>query len=338
MEGLFNLAVSMKETQFGKEIKEIYLFQFLFGASCRKELRTKVDAVRDIQKQIDQKREEGATDEEIKGLLAMKREQKKQLPVVTVSGMFGSSFRQTELMYHTGLICVDIDRQDNPQTDMEEIKRKIRSLSCVAYCGRSSSGSGLFCIIPIPKDPELHGDIFRGLQEDFKNCGIIIDRQCGNINRTRSLSYDDSPYINPYAETYNRTAKADERSMEQIQQLTKDWTPGETKDHIKTVVDYIVQNRIDITYFSQLEWFFILKGIYKAFEDDLETGAELAVQVSQFYPNFNEKETRSVYYASRANPTGKSRGVGSFFYYAKKAGVPVDDILKDRTEPQNGNG
>lgn len=145
---------------------------------------------------------------------------KSKLPVLCVSATFNERRAENDIKAHTGLICIDIDAKDNPHiTDFEKLKHKLAEFDCVAYCALSLSGQGLFVIIPIDEplsveippldaDPterakaikrvkELHVGQFRALQRTFEMMGLKIDAACKDMARTRVLSYDPLPYINP---------------------------------------------------------------------------------------------------------------------------------------------
>ena len=105
-------------------------------------------------------------------------------------------------MKHSGLICVDIDRQDNLQIDnWDEVKQELSKLPQIAYASLSVSGNGYFVIIPL-RYPDYHKGQFEKLKRDFERMGIVIDRACGDVSRMRCLSYDAEPYINANAIPY----------------------------------------------------------------------------------------------------------------------------------------
>lgn len=77
------------------------------------------------------------------------KEAKQNLPTYAVSGLFTGATAGT-LKQHSGLICIDIDKKDNPDlTNFDRIKELIREIPYVAYCGHSVGGDGYFAIIPI---------------------------------------------------------------------------------------------------------------------------------------------------------------------------------------------
>lgn len=120
-----------------------------------------------------------------------------------ISGLFQPTRKAENLVRHSGLICVDIDRKDNLHIDnWDEIKQELCKLKEIAYISLSVSGNGYFVIIPL-KYPHAHKGQFEKLKQDFARIGIIIDRACGDVTRMRCLSYDAEPYINVEAIPYD---------------------------------------------------------------------------------------------------------------------------------------
>ena len=133
---------------------------------------------------------------------------KKQLPMMTTSGVFRGGRKADCLVAHSGLICIDIDEDDNTGIpDFEYLKENVLSrIEEVAYAARSVGGAGYFAIIPL-KYPSQHKRQFKKLQEQFAELGITIDAACSDVCRLRCLSYDEAPYINEGAVAYTGVYK-----------------------------------------------------------------------------------------------------------------------------------
>lgn len=115
-----------------------------------------------------------------------------------------------DLIEHTGLICIDIDAKDNPHLDMaEDVMPRLRELPYVFYAGKSVSGNGYFAIIPL-LHKGLHRQHYCSLKHVFLEMGINIDKNCGDVTRTRFISYDDNFYMNENAELYDGLESEDE--------------------------------------------------------------------------------------------------------------------------------
>lgn len=144
----------------------------------------------------------------IKELRAMadpirKKQIKLSLPQATISGIFAPTRSAENLVRHSGLICIDVDRKDNEL--ISNFDTLIQDVFChiqeVAYAAHSVSGNGYFLIIPL-KYPHRHKDQFRMLVKLFTEYGIVIDKACGDVCRLRCQSYDLHQYFNLSAKSF----------------------------------------------------------------------------------------------------------------------------------------
>ena len=72
-----------------------------------------------------------------------RNEIKKRLPMACISGIFQPTRKAENLVRHSGLICVDIDRQDNLHIDnWDEVKQELSKLPQIAHSSLSVSGNG----------------------------------------------------------------------------------------------------------------------------------------------------------------------------------------------------
>lgn len=128
---------------------------------------------------------------------------KLSLPQATISGIFSPTRAAENLVRHSGLICVDIDKKDNLHLGNLDtlIQDTLSRIDEVAYASQSVSGNGYFVIIPL-KYPEAHKAHFEKLVRDFAALDIVIDRACGDVSRLRCQSYDLHQYINLEAKPY----------------------------------------------------------------------------------------------------------------------------------------
>ena len=116
---------------------------------------------------------------------------KKKLPLVTVSGLF-TQRNSDSLTEHSGFIAIDIDGLKNTNDVRDQICCDRYVHSVFVSCG--GSGLCVLCII----DPKLHLESFNFLAKYFLDTyGIIeVDEKCKDISRARFVSYDPDLYIN----------------------------------------------------------------------------------------------------------------------------------------------
>ena len=129
---------------------------------------------------------------------------KLSLPQATISGVFAPTRSADNLVKHSGLICVDIDRKDNLHIENFDtlIDDVLRHIEEVMYAAHSVSGNGYFLIIPL-KYPNRHKAQFEKLVREFQDMSINIDRACGDVCRLRCQSYDLRQYINLHAKPFS---------------------------------------------------------------------------------------------------------------------------------------
>lgn len=179
------------------------------------------------------------------------KQEKKHLPMAAISGTFRTR-NIGDLIEHTGLICIDIDAKDNPNLDMaKDVMPRLRELPYVFYAGKSVSGNGYFAIIPL-LHKGLHRQHYCSLKHVFLEMGINIDKNCGDVTRTRFISYDDNFYMNENAELYDGLESEDEWkrnapvfSVPNVGNLPENGLTDEQK--VDFCVRMIEERHIDIT-------------------------------------------------------------------------------------------
>lgn len=131
---------------------------------------------------------------------------KEMLPCVTASGVFKER-KASNLVKHSGLICIDVDSKDQICTvDIEALKE---DMYVHAIHVSASGGTGYAVYVKI--DSERHLDAFLGLEEYFfVNYSIIIDKSCKDTSRLRFVSYDPELYLNEKAKVFKKYLKKKE--------------------------------------------------------------------------------------------------------------------------------
>lgn len=238
---------------------------------------------------------------------------KKSLPQACISGIFSPTRNADNLIKHSGLICVDIDRKDNEDIEnWDELKQELSKLPQVAYISLSVSGNGYFLIIPL-RFPDYHKQQFEQLKRDFEKMGVIIDRACGDVSRMRCLSYDAEPYVNVEATPYEGYY-VEPKPVFNYQHSDDDVTKKVAK-----CCERIETNHIDITgdYHS---WFTIGCALASLGENGRPFFHACSSQNQGYkYAESDKKFTNLL-------RTGKRIGIGSFFEICKDYGITFKDM------------
>lgn len=267
---------------------EIRLSSFLFDESHR-------DLIQQIRQTQDKK---------------VRAELKRMLPCATISGRFSPARKTENLVEHSGFICLDIDGQDNINIkDWEKLKIQLALIPQIAYAGLSVSGKGLFLLIPI-RHPNSHQAHFLQLVDDFCAMGIVLDRNCKDVTRLRTKSFDASPYVNEHACVYNKV-----KIIEQHHTLFYAEAHGhDTLNCVAACCEQIDRRNIDLT---------------STYEDWLKIGFALASLGESGRLFFHICSRQNASYKSaetdrKFNSLLKSNGnitIATFFMACKKLGI-----------------
>lgn len=215
------------------------------------------------------------------------RKLKSQLPCITPSGLFKERCG-SGLIQHSGMICIDIDRKDNPNIlNWSEVKQAIIGIPGLHYAGLSIGGDGLFALFKIAY-PERHQEHFRALEEDFRKIGLTVDTSCKDICRLRCASYDPRPvfYLLEDIEPYRRL-----KSRQKISGVKQRRFSSQTQLRVEHLITCIEALHLDITDVYR-DWFSIGCALHNEFG---ELGRNYFHRVSCLSPKYDKKECDATY-------------------------------------------
>lgn len=254
---------------------------------------------------------------------------KRQLPVATISGVFARGHSASDMVEHSGLMCIDVDAQDNPHiNDWEAFKKQVGQLPYVLYAGLSSSGRGVFVIMRIPKcDAKKHGLFFDLLQKAFARCGVTIDSHCRDVNRLRFASYDDNAYINENAEVYSTLPPVPKRLPKHAQMRSNAIIDTRTTiGKVEECVRLVCAHKIDMTN-SYDEWL----RLGMALADLGESGRTFFHDISQWNAKYTPEECDAKFSQLLRTRRG-AVNIGTFFHICADHGIkPMPPTGKKQT-------
>lgn len=231
------------------------------------------------------------------------------LPCATISAIFGTSKKETDLMCYTGLLCIDIDAKENPQWcgRWEDLKTFLVGFPFIGYAGLSASGDGVFAIMPICH-PGRVKEHFKAVERDMKEHDIVLDAACSNVNRTRYASYDPAPYINETPTAYCKTVER--TRWEPRQQTLPRHFETDTVAEVARLVNIIDREGLDLTN-TYADWV----NVGFAMADLGEAGREYFHILSAQNPVYNPSECDQKFTELLNAETGKKPiTIASFFY------------------------
>lgn len=249
---------------------------------------------------------------------------KSSLPCATISAICPDGRKADDAFEHTGLMCIDIDGQDNPGFgNGAELKAEVCKVAEVAYCSLSASGNGCFAIFQLSHS-ENHLGHFLALQRLFKSrLGIVIDGQCKDVKRLRFASYDSEPYINDNAEPFRIIDAATKPKTNPTKmtvamgQRTWNESPEATLDKVARLTEEVVRRGIDLTdgYSNWIE-------IGMALANLGEAGREFFHAVSSVYPGYDRAKADTKF--TNLLRTTRKVTIATFFHQCEVHGVTLD--------------
>lgn len=131
---------------------------------------------------------------------------KKELPVAFFSVFcFNGRKKATNVTVHSGLVVIDIDVKDNPETDFEMLYNNLQWNAYTFACFRSPSNGIKLIINTDCTDVNHHEAYFKAIQEYLlKHYTEIheIDTSGSNVNRACYLPFNPTAYYNQYADIF----------------------------------------------------------------------------------------------------------------------------------------
>lgn len=251
---------------------------------------------------------------------------KSSLPCATISAICPDSRKADYAFEHTGLICIDIDGQDNPGFGSgNELKAEVCKVAEVAYCSLSASGNGCFTIFRL-SHPENHLGHFLALQRLFKSrLGIVIDGQCKDVKRLRFATYDPNPYFNENAEPFriiDATTKPKQNPVKTTAAMgQRTWNESleSTFDKVARLTEEVVRRKIDLTdgYSKWVE-------IGMALANLGEPGRQFFHTVSSVYPGYDRVKADTKF--TNLLRTTRKVTIATFFHHCEAYGVTLDKL------------
>ena len=234
-------------------------------------------------------REINKTDEK-----AAKQYKKENLPCCTISATFDQYRRLNCIKKRTGLITIDIDKDKNPELDVEKAKIEIIRYPFIALTMLSCRGEGIWCLIPYNAENDFR-ETWNALREDFLKIGYIIDDNCKDETRLRYVSWDDNILINQNVEVYNKTKEfyksniVKESNNQNVDNKTVEYSEDNwelTKDNVKDIVVavYLLTHYCGYTADDYNDW--LLDGFRLATIPNTEIGLRLFKWISEASNNY----------------------------------------------------
>ena len=287
MKSLFDTKISYYRNVEDNVGTEISLRDFLFNDQHKEQ----IEYIRSISDEDKQKR------------------LKLQLPVATISGTFAPTCKAENLVAHSNLLCIDIDKKDNMDVGwFDDLKHEWHNIPQILYAGRSIRGKGWFAIFRIAY-PDKHEAQFEALKRGFANSGLIIDKACKNVNRMRFISYDPEPYVNEEVTLYTKVWVEPKPAYHSSSAYS-----GDDMEQVEKCCHIIEDRSIDITA-TYDEWFHVGAALASLGE----CGRSLFHMVSSQNAKYKASETDKKFDNLLRNVSNIK--IGTFFHICSQHGI-----------------
>jgi hypothetical protein len=246
----------------------------------------------------------------------VRRKLKAQLPCYTPSGIF-STRSNAGLIKHSGLICIDIDSEENTSiSDWERAKQRVVGIDGLFYCGLSVSGHGLFCLFWI-EYPEHHSEHFLSLKIELKKRGLFIDEACKDIARLRCVSYDQNPAYNPMPGVYKKRATIAPKWLKRHIDIPAN--AETTERRVIRLIEFIQSFKIDITN-NYFDWYAVGRALAAQFG---EYGRNMYHVVSSQSEKYNPNECNRQF--DKCLSTCDQTTIATFFTICKRFNITLNE-------------
>ena len=287
MKSIFDTKISYYRNVEDNVGTEISLRDFLFNDQYKEQ----IEYIRSIQ------------DENIQKCLKL------QLPLATISGTFAPIRKAENLVTHSNLLCIDIDKKDNMSvTWFDDLKHEWRNIPQILYAGCSIRGKGWFAIFRIAY-PDKHKAQFEALQRDFASSGLVIDKACKDVSRMRFISYDPEPYVNEEATLYTKVWVEPKPAYHSSCAYS-----GDDMEQVEKCCHIIEDRSIDITA-TYDEWFHVGAALASLGE----CGRSLFHMVSSQNAKYKASETDKKFDNLLRNVSNIK--IGTFFHICSQYGI-----------------
>lgn len=160
------------------------------------------------------------------------RTAKRRLPLWFPSGIVERVGENLQIVSggFSGFMCIDIDSKSNPDMTVEDMKSIICAWDYTCYCSMSTGGRGVYALVKVPCNIFDRTDgktrfkgIFKAIQEDMRDLGVVVDEDGTKPTQARFVSFDDDAYYNRDSFVYDRElSEPQTATAERVQAYTPD--------------------------------------------------------------------------------------------------------------------
>lgn len=246
---------------------------------------------------------------------------KKDLDYVTFSGIFAPTRLEANLKSHSGLIVIDLDHLEEPQS----LKIQLQADPYVNACFISPSGKGLKIVVKI-KDGDRHKEVFADLAYYFNNVYSLtdlekVDPSGSDVTRACFISHDPAVYHNPDSKVYTIQNLIPQKPRTE-RQIEKDAT--ELEQWVSVLTERIEASTMDICNDYGTEWLLIAFSLSVL----QENGRTYFHRISKQNAKYDQKDTDAKF--DNALKTSRFTTIGKLVSICKDYGIDTSQPKKEK--------
>jgi len=249
---------------------------------------------------------------------------KPTIPAATLSARCRGMHSRANMISHTGFVCMDFDKKDDPTADFEALRTAMAAVPFVCYAGASLGGiaHGLFVVCLIA-DGADHAEAWSGLRDEFeRRFGLHADVATKDPTRLRALSYDVDGVFRDDPVAFEPPKR------QQVQPAPRHEYTGSTSNETEEAAMWcareIQRHGINVTADYSEEW--IRCG---AALKELPHGLDIFLMISSVDARYNEAQARAKFEQCRpmAGVT-----ISTFFWICEQYGIVYTAHLQAERE------
>lgn len=241
-----------------------------------------------------------------------------------------TTHRKENIICPSGFIMLDYDGVDN----IEELTECVSKIQYTSLVYKSPSGVGIKVLVKVKKEDNFYKLFHRVdgyyTNEIYKHTGlsIVSDKQCSNINRLSFLCYDENPYYNEEALTFD----IKEKDVPKIEDLNGKTYVLNTQYEklLSKIIDRVCELKIDVTenYDDWIRIGFVIRNIIV----DFKQGLSYFLKIGQYNSKFDKDKSELKYKSIFDTPdTGKKVKIPTLLRIIEKKGINISLTTEENT-------
>ena len=238
---------------------------------------------------------------------------KKNLIGIVPASLMNGGRTKAHVVSTNPIVFIDIDNLG----DEEKVKECYNKLNTkfkkhLIYLGYSASKKGIHMLVYIQDTSKFkaHED---AIHDDIRTLGFEPDKSTLSSIQRMFIGHTHTAIINDNVVPYSKKLKEKSAKTPAIIPIDE-----ETREKVEAYIALIEERKVDIT--KERSIWVKLAFSLSTFG---ESGRKYFHQISQYYPDYNSKESNKLFTDCLKRFCQKSTKIGTFFHYCHQAGISI---------------